>query len=73
MSQQVTVSDETYQALAALAAERNQTPEELIDAWVVAQERDPHTEPFHQSFDEFFQELGMSPADVQQAKDDANV
>lgn len=74
MSHQVMISDKAYQAIATLAAERGQTPEELIEAWAsVALQHDPHVEPHYQTFDEFFIELGMKPADIQQAQDNANL
>ena len=68
------ISDEAYQTIATLAAERGQTPEELIESWaVVVHQHDPHTEARHQTFEEFFTDLGMPNADIQQAKDNANL
>jgi len=69
MSHVLTVSDETYHALETLAQQHGQTPETLIENWVTQQrapdgERDPHTNPRYESFDEFFLGLGMSEDEI---------
>lgn len=67
MSHILTISDRAYQTLEALATQHGQTPEAFIETWVEQQEpvlqetgRNPYTDPRYQTFDEFFQELGVS-------------
>ena len=74
MSHQVMLSDEAYQTIATLAAERGQTPEEFIESWaVVVHQHEPHSEAQHQTFEAFFTDLGMTTTDIQRAKDNANL
>lgn len=73
MSHILTVSDETYRTLETLAQQHGQTPETLIEAWVTQQrapdgERDPHTDPRYESFDEFFLGLGMTEDEIHAAE-----
>jgi hypothetical protein len=73
MNHQVIISDEAYQAIAALAATQGKTPEELIESWaIVVRQSIVRTEERHQTFEEFFSDLGMSGADIQHAKDNAD-
>lgn len=76
MSHVLTISDETYHALETLAQRQGQTPESLIETWVTQQippdvERDPHTDPRYESFDEFFLGLGMTEDEIRAAEADA--
>jgi hypothetical protein len=75
MSQILSISDEAYRKLLALANERGQTPEALIEAWIAAFQaetsRDPYTDPRYQTFEEFFEELGMTSEEIRQAKEKA--
>ena len=73
MSHVLTVSDETYRTLETLAQQQGQTPETLIEAWVTQQrapsgERDPHTDPRYENFDEFFLGLGMTEDEIRAAE-----
>ncbi len=74
MSHQVTISDEAYQTIAQLASKRGQTPEELLESWAgVVSRSDMQSESRYQTFEEFFTDLGMTPVEIQAAKDDANL
>ena len=75
MSQTLSISDEAYRTLCALASESGKTPEALIEAWVAAAqaeaERDPYTDPRYQTFEEFFRALGMTAEEIRQARENA--
>lgn len=53
----LTISDQSYQKLQALAQEQGQTPETLIESWVTA--HGAQHQVYH-SEEEFMQALGMS-------------
>jgi DNA/RNA-binding domain of Phe-tRNA-synthetase-like protein len=78
MSHVVTLSDAAFHTLEAIASEQGQTPEALIEAWAAQQaqtrrsaDRDPHTDPHYENYEEFFRGLGMSEEEIRQAKEAA--
>ena len=76
MSHILTISDDAYHALETLAQRQGQTPEALIETWGTQntqpeQERDPHTNPQYESFDEFFLGLGMTEEEIRAAEANA--
>jgi len=83
MGRVISISEEAYRALSALAGKQGSTVEALIEAWAAQQakaeaERDPFTNPRYQTFEEFFLGLGMTKEEIQEAQaaaraDDADV
>jgi hypothetical protein len=75
MSQTLSISDEAYRMLTALAHKRGQSPEAVVEVLIAEAraeaERDPYADPRYQSFEEFFRDLGMTEEDIQQAKENA--
>jgi len=72
MAHTLTIPDEVYQQLRALAEVQGQTPESLVAALVDQatreRARDPLKEPRHQTFEEFFYDLGMTDEQIAAAK-----
>jgi predicted transcriptional regulator len=61
VAQTLTIPDEVYQQLRALAEAQGQTPERLIEGWVA--EHAAHRRTFH-SEEEFMRGLGMNEEDI---------
>lgn len=73
MGHTLEISQEAYDRLREVAARRGQTPEALVEEWTARlaeqdTERNPYTDPRHESFDEFFRGLGMAETDIEMAK-----
>lgn len=72
MSQTLTISDEVYQQLRTLAEAHGQTLEDalvsLVHQAVQEEARDPLKEPRHQTFEEFFHDLGMTDEQIAAAQ-----
>jgi hypothetical protein len=75
MSQMLALSEEAYTTLMALANERGQSPEAVVEDLIAAAQadatRDPHTDPRYQTFEEFFRGLGMTSEEIRQARQSA--
>lgn len=71
MSHTVTLSDEAYRALTGLASAQGQTPESLIEAWIIETQteaaRDPYTNPRYFSTAEWFRHLGADDEMIREA------
>ncbi len=59
----LTISDQVYQRLEALAQERGQTPEALLEALLNEQEQQPERQIFS-SLEEMMRASGMSEEDI---------
>lgn len=59
----LTISDQVYQRLEALAQERGQTPEALLESLLDEQEQQPEQEIFH-SLEALMRASGMSEEDI---------
>lgn len=59
----LTISDQVYQRLQALAQQRGQTPEALLEALLNHQETQPEREVFH-NLEEMMRASGMSEEDI---------
>ncbi|HEX3270762.1 MAG TPA: helix-turn-helix domain-containing protein [Ktedonobacterales bacterium] len=73
MSHVIELSDRAYEILSAFARQRGQSLEELLEALATQRvaERDSVTDPRYETFEEFFQGLGMSPDEIKAAQESA--
>ncbi|HEY7019823.1 MAG TPA: hypothetical protein VH349_01825 [Ktedonobacterales bacterium] len=73
MGHTIELSDRAYKILSALARQRGQSLEELLEALAAQRtaDRDPVTDPRYETFEEFFQGLGMSPDEIKAAQESA--
>jgi hypothetical protein len=77
MSHTIELSDRAYKILSALARQRGQSLEELLEALATqrAAERDPMSDPMsdphYETFEDFFLGLGMSPGEIRAAQESA--
>ena len=73
MSHTIELSDRAYNILSALARQRGQSLEELLEALAThrAADRDPVRDPRYETFEEFFVGLGMSPDEIKAAQESA--
>ncbi|HEY7782449.1 MAG TPA: hypothetical protein VIC85_19815 [Ktedonobacterales bacterium] len=74
MTHAVYLSDAAYEALRTIAAERGESAEAILEAWVAEfakahrhDEHDPYTNPRYFTTDEFLRHLGMSDEEIQRA------
>ena len=76
MTHAVYLSDAAYETLRTIAAERGESAEAVVEAWVAELARaheqadhDPYTNPRHYTSDEFPRHLGMTDEEIQQAEE----
>ncbi|HZS89726.1 MAG TPA: hypothetical protein VFE42_19835 [Chloroflexota bacterium] len=66
MSKVIELSDDQYRTIERAAAARGQAPEVLL-AEVIAQLRDPETDPRYYETDDWLRHLGVSEERIRQA------
>jgi hypothetical protein len=73
MSHTIELSDRAYGILSALARQRGQSLDELLESLAAqrAADHNPATNPHYETFEEFFLGLGMTPDDIKAAQDSA--